>query len=87
MLCFGDYEPFPGILDRIIIYISLLFILHNFQVRVSNLQELVYKQGQAGISKATVSIVFNNADPANSPVGYESVKQITVSRQVRSYKK
>ena len=23
MLCFGDYEPFPGILARIIIYISL----------------------------------------------------------------
>lgn len=39
----------------------------SFQVRVGNLQELVYKQGQAGVTKATVTIVFNNADPATSP--------------------
>lgn len=52
------------------------------QVRAANLQELVYKQGQAGITKATVSIVFNNADKANSPVGYEHFEKITVTRQV-----
>jgi structural maintenance of chromosome 2 len=55
------------------------------QVRVGNLQELVYKQGQAGVTKATVTIVFNNADVACSPVGYESHKQITVTRQVRPF--
>jgi structural maintenance of chromosome 2 len=49
---------------------------------VGNLQELVYKQGQAGVSKATVTIVFNNSDTANSPVGYESHKTISVTRQV-----
>jgi len=49
---------------------------------VGNLQELVYKQGQAGVTKATVTIVFNNSDPATSPVGYETHKQITVTRQV-----
>lgn len=54
------------------------------QVRASNLQELVYKQGQAGITKATVSIVFNNADKANSPVGYEHFEKITVTRQVNT---
>ena len=27
---------------------------------MKNLQELVYKQGQAGITKATVTLVFNN---------------------------
>ena len=32
------------------------------QVRANSLQELVYKQGQAGITKATVSIVFDNRD-------------------------
>jgi structural maintenance of chromosome 2 len=42
----------------------------------------VYKQGQAGVTKATVTIVFNNSDPATSPVGYETHKQITVTRQV-----
>lgn len=46
------------------------------------MQELVYKQGQAGVTKATVSIVFNNKDPSSSPVGYENSKEITVSRQV-----
>lgn len=55
-----------------------------WQVRASNLQELVYKQGQAGVTKASVSIVFNNADKANSPVGYEQHDQITVTRQARA---
>jgi len=64
---------------------SICFVLgisNLSQVRAGNLQELVYKQGQAGVTKATVSIVFDNSDPAGSPVGYESHKQITVSRQV-----
>jgi structural maintenance of chromosome 2 len=46
------------------------------------LQELVYKQGQAGVTKASVTIVFNNPDPATGPLGYEAHKQITVTRQV-----
>ena len=28
-------------------------------------------------------MVFDNSDPTNSPVAYESCKQITVTRQVR----
>jgi hypothetical protein len=47
------------------------------------LQELVYKQGQAGVTKATVSIVFDNSDRARSPIGYEECGEITVTRQVR----
>jgi structural maintenance of chromosome 2 len=42
----------------------------------------VYKQGSAGITKATVSIVFHNNDPANGPSGYEDKEYITVTRQV-----
>lgn len=64
---------------------SICFVLgisNLSQVRVGNLQELVYKQGQAGVTKATVTIIFNNADAASSPVGYESHKLITVTRQV-----
>ncbi len=53
------------------------------QVRANSLQELVYKQGQAGVTKATVSIVFNNTDKANGPVEYQHLDQITVTRQVR----
>ncbi len=50
-------------------------------MRANSLQELVYKQGQAGITKASVSIVFNNQDKQNSPVGYEHFDSLTVTRQ------
>ena len=43
---------------------------------------MVYKQGQAGVNKATVSIIFNNDDSANSPVGFEQCPEVTVTRQV-----
>jgi structural maintenance of chromosome 2 len=36
------------------------------------MQELVYKGGHAGITKAEVSIVFDNRDKRNSPLGYEN---------------
>ncbi|EKX44205.1 condensin subunit, structural maintenance of chromosome protein 2, SMC2 [Guillardia theta CCMP2712] len=52
------------------------------QVRAGSLQELVYKQGQAGVTKATVTIVFDNKDKKGSPVGYESYDEIAVCRQV-----
>lgn len=55
------------------------------QVRVSKLQELVYKQGQGGVNKASVTIIFNNQDKERSPVGYEQYSQITVTRTVRKF--
>ncbi|WVZ01683.1 hypothetical protein V8G54_022489 [Vigna mungo] len=64
---------------------SICFVLgitNLQQVRASNLQELVYKQGQAGITKATVSIVFDNSDRSRSPLGYEGHPEITVTRQI-----
>ncbi|KAJ0098691.1 hypothetical protein Patl1_19865 [Pistacia atlantica] len=64
---------------------SICFVLgitNLQQVRASNLQELVYKQGQAGITKATVSIVFDNSDRNRSPLGYEDHPEITVTRQI-----
>jgi structural maintenance of chromosome 2 len=60
----------------------VLGISNLSQVRASNLQELVYKQGQAGVQKATVTLVFNNEDDATSPLGYEQYGKITVTRQV-----
>lgn len=60
----------------------VLGISNLSQVRAGNLQELVYKQGQAGITKATVTIVFNNENSKASPVGYEQYEQISVARQV-----
>ncbi|KAF2315810.1 hypothetical protein GH714_040349 [Hevea brasiliensis] len=64
---------------------SICFVLgitNLQQVRAANLQELVYKQGQAGITKATVSIVFDNSDRSRSPLGYEDYSEITVTRQI-----
>lgn len=42
----------------------------------------MYKNGQAGVNRASVTIVFNNEDKAQSPVGYEEHDEITVNRQV-----
>lgn len=64
---------------------SICFVLgitNLSQVRAGNLSELVYKQGQAGVTKASVTVVFNNEDPSNSPVGYEQCSEVTVTRQV-----
>ncbi|NXS60313.1 SMC2 protein, partial [Brachypteracias leptosomus] len=60
----------------------LLGITNLSQVRASNLQDLVYKNGQAGISKATVSVVFDNSDKQQSPLGFEGNEEITVTRQI-----
>ncbi len=60
----------------------VLGITNLSKVRATNLSELVYKQGQAGITKANVTIVFNNVDKARSPVGFENMDSIMVSRQV-----
>lgn len=46
------------------------------------MQDLVYKNGQAGIAKATVSINFDNSNKSQSPLGFEANDEITVTRQV-----
>ena len=64
---------------------SICFVLgitNLSQVRAGNLHELVYKQGQAGVNKAVVTIHFDNSDPTCSPVGYESSTEVSVTRQV-----
>ncbi|XP_013783818.1 structural maintenance of chromosomes protein 2-like [Limulus polyphemus] len=60
----------------------LLGITNLTQVRATNLQELVYKNGQAGVTKATVSITFDNNNKKQSPLGYEQYDEITITRQV-----
>ncbi|KAH9957598.1 hypothetical protein BC827DRAFT_651097 [Russula dissimulans] len=51
-------------------------------MRAQNQQDLIYKRGQAGITKASVTIVFDNSDRENSPPGMENYPQITVTRQI-----
>lgn len=51
-------------------------------MRASNLQDLVCKNGQAGMNEATVSITFGNSDKKQSPLGLEANDEITITRQV-----
>lgn len=46
------------------------------------LQDLIYKRGQAGVTKASVTIVFDNSDKSKSPLGHEGHAQISVTRQI-----
>lgn len=46
------------------------------------MQDLVYKSGQAGIKKASVTITFDNRDTEVSPMGYEQYEEIVITRQV-----
>jgi structural maintenance of chromosome 2 len=51
-------------------------------VRAQNLQDLIYKRGQAGVTKASVTIVFDNRDTSKSPIGFEEYATISVTRQI-----
>lgn len=64
---------------------SICFVLgitNLSQVRAGSLQELVYKSGQAGITKASVTVTFDNHDTSKSPLGYERYEEITITRQI-----
>merc|ERR1711881_163231 len=67
------------VLDAICFLLGITNLTH---VRATNLQELVYKNGQAGITKATVSITFDNRNKKQSPLGYDQYDEIVITRQV-----
>uniref|UniRef100_A0A674BNC4 Structural maintenance of chromosomes protein 2 n=1 Tax=Salmo trutta TaxID=8032 RepID=A0A674BNC4_SALTR len=71
-----------NILDSICFLLGITNFNVSGEVRAANLQDLVYKNGQAGITKATVSITFDNANKSQSPLGFETHDEITVTRQV-----
>ncbi|RWS04717.1 structural maintenance of chromosomes protein 2-like protein [Dinothrombium tinctorium] len=50
--------------------------------RVSNLRELIYKNGQTGVIKASVTITFDNKDKERSPSGYDQFNEIVIRREV-----
>lgn len=68
-----------NILDSICYLLGISNLSH---VRAHNLADLVYKQGQAGINRCTVTITFDNTDPNQQPVGYSKYPEIVVRRQV-----
>ncbi|EEH04059.1 condensin subunit [Histoplasma capsulatum G186AR] len=64
---------------------SICFVLgitNMSTVRAQNLQDLIYKRGQAGVTKASVTIVFDNRDKSKSPIGFEEYASISVTRQI-----
>ncbi|OKL57101.1 hypothetical protein UA08_07553 [Talaromyces atroroseus] len=60
----------------------VLGITNMSTVRAQNLQDLIYKRGQAGVTKASVTIVFDNRDKDKSPIGFEEYGSISVTRQI-----
>lgn len=61
---------------------SIVSIVFSCKVRVTNLQDLIFKSGQAGVTKAIVSIVFDNTNKDQCPPGYENYDELIISRQV-----
>ncbi|XP_052862774.1 structural maintenance of chromosomes protein 2 [Anopheles cruzii] len=52
------------------------------RVRAVSLQDLVYKSGQAGVTRATVTLVFDNSDQNQCPIGFENCNEIAITRQI-----
>lgn len=64
---------------------SICFVLgisNLSQVRATSLQDLVYKSGQAGVRQASVTLIFDNLNKAQSPIGFENKDEICITRQV-----
>lgn len=60
----------------------VLGIANLSSVRVLHPQELIYKNGQAGITKANVTILFDNYEKMNSPEAYQKYDSISVRREI-----
>lgn len=67
-----------NILDAICFVLGLT---NTSSLRANNLQDLIHKQGQAGITKASVTITFDNSDINNQPVAYKTPK-ISITRKI-----
>ena len=64
---------------------SICFVLgisNLTQVRATSLQDLVYKSGQAGVRQASVTLIFDNSNKEQSPIGFENKNEICITRQV-----
>ena len=68
-----------NILDAICFVLGITSMV---TVRVRNQQDLIYKRGQAGITRASVSIIFDNTDELNSPQELKNTPVITITRQI-----
>lgn len=72
-----------NILDAICFVMGISRLSH---IRVEKMQELVYKGGNAGVTKASVTITFDNSLKEFAPTGFEDQKDIHVTRQIENNK-
>eukprot|EP00835_Amoeboradix_gromovi_P003537 NODE_238_length_13323_cov_0.463854.p1 type:complete len:1102 gc:universal NODE_238_length_13323_cov_0.463854:13109-9804(-) len=49
-------------------------------MRCTHLSDLIYKQGNAHVKRASVSLIFNNQDKTKSPIGFDNLDEITITR-------
>lgn len=68
-----------NILDAICFVLGITTLA---SVRVNNLQELIYRNGQAGVTKANVTLFFDNTDKTRCPVEYQQYNEISVRREI-----
>jgi len=68
-----------NIIDAICFVLGISSLQH---VRVSNLQELIYKQGNAGVNKASVTIIFDNSNKKTSPQTLIGEDKIVITRSI-----
>ena len=68
-----------NIIDAICFVLGISSLQH---VRVSNLQELIYKQGNAGVNKASVTLVFDNTNKRTSPPTLMGEDKVVVTRSI-----
>jgi structural maintenance of chromosome 2 len=61
---------------------TIIFLNLDTSIANGPVKDLIYKRGQAGVTKASVTIVFDNRDKKKSPIGFEEYAQISVTRQI-----
>ena len=55
-------------------------------IRADKMQDLVYKGGNAGVTKASVTLVFDNKNKDQSPNGYENCDKVSITRAIENQK-
>ncbi|CAD5210876.1 unnamed protein product [Bursaphelenchus okinawaensis] len=60
----------------------LLGITNLTWIRAQNNEDLVFKKGQGGVTKATVTITFDNSDPKHKPIGFEEQNILVIKKQI-----
>lgn len=79
-ICFVLGITSPGTLRAQNMNVSRMAIIANAGVHTS-VQELVYNKGQSGVTKASVTIKFDNSDKERSPPMHKDQAEIVVQRQ------